>query len=138
MGFVTPAEVVAGYLAAFDGADPDAIAGWVSDDFVNEHTAALGGGCVGRDAYRSRLPGFLAMFAQLHYDVDEIVADGDRAVAAYTMHAEFRGSPTTVRGVMRFVVHGDEIAHRTDYWDSLQFLLQVDPEVRTQLAHWLP
>ena len=133
-----PADVAAGYLAAFDAADPDGIAAWVTDDFVNEHTAALGGGCVGRDAYRGRLPGFLAMFSQLRFDVEEIVADGDRAVAAYTMHADFRGSPTTVRGVMRFVVRGDQIAHRVDYWDSLQFLLQVDPEVRTQLADWLP
>jgi ketosteroid isomerase-like protein len=137
VGFVTPAEVAAGYLAAFESADPDAIAGWVTEDFVNEHTAALGTGCVGRDAYRSRLPGFLATFSGLRYTVDEIVVEGQRAVAAYTMRAEFQGTPTHMRGVMRFVVRGDQIAQRIDYWDSLQFLLQVDPEIRTTLSAWL-
>jgi ketosteroid isomerase-like protein len=138
---VTPdqqaATIAAGYLAAFASGQPEQIAGWVSDDFVNEHTAALGGGCVGREAYLQRLPGFLATFAGLRYDVDEVVADGDRAVAAYTMHAEFQRTPISVRGVMRFAVRDGLIAHRIDYWDSLQFLLQVDPEIRTKLAPWL-
>jgi ketosteroid isomerase-like protein len=134
---VTAGEVAAGYLAAFATADPDAIAGWVTDDFVNEHTAALGTGCVGREAYRERLAGFLSTFAGVHYDVDEIVSEGDRAVAAYTMRAEFDGMPVSVRGVQRFEVRDDSIAHRTDYWDSLQFLLQVDPTVADQLHRWL-
>jgi len=134
---VTPAEVAAGYLGAFAVGEPEAIATWVTDDFVNEHTAALGTGCVGRDAYRSRLPGFLATFADVRYDVEQIVADGNAVMAAYTMHATFQTTPTTVRGVMRFEVDGDQIAHRIDYWDSLQFLLQVDPDVRASLAKWL-
>jgi ketosteroid isomerase-like protein len=137
VGLVTPAEVAAGYLGAFAAGDPDTIAAWVTDDFVNEHTAALGGGCVGRDTYRGRLRGFLATFAELRYDVEQIVADGDAVMAAYTMHATFQTTPTEVRGVMRFEVRGDEIARRVDYWDSLQFLLQVDPDVRTSLGKWL-
>jgi ketosteroid isomerase-like protein len=134
---VTPARVAASYLESFATGDPEAVAALVTDDFINEHTAALGGGCVGREAYLQRLPGFLATFAGLRYDVDEVVADGDRAVAAYTMHAEFQGTPISVRGVMRFAVRDGLIAHRVDYWDSLQFLLQVDPEIRTKLAPWL-
>ena len=34
-------------------------------------------------------------------------------------------------------IRGDKIAHRIDYWDSLQFILQADPTVRSQLEHWL-
>ena len=97
----------------------------------------LGGGCVGREAYRQRLPGFLASFAGLRYEIDEIVAEADRAVAAYTMYADFQGTPTSVRGVMRFVVRDELVAHRVDYWDSLQFLLQVDPDIGTKLTPWL-
>jgi ketosteroid isomerase-like protein len=134
---VTTDEIVRGYLGSFASGDPDEVARRVTDDFVNEHTAALGGGCVGRDAYRERLPGFLSTFAGLRYDVEDVVAAGDRATAAYTMHAEFQGTPTTVRGVMRFVVEDDRIAHRVDYWDSLAFLLQVDPNVRSALGAWL-
>lgn len=134
---MTPAEVAAGYLAAFASADPDDIAGWVTDDFVNEHTAALGSGCTGRDEYRQRLPNFLRSFAGLTYEVDDLVADGDRVVAAYTMRAEFDGAPVVIKGVQRFRVRDDRIAHRVDYWDSLQFLLQVDPLVAEQLGRWL-
>ena len=135
---MTTAEVVAAYLAAFATGEPDQVAKWVTDDFVNEHTAALGGGCVGRDEYRKRLPGFLGSFADLVYDVEQIVADGSAAMAAYTMRAKWQGAdPIEIRGIQRFTVRDGHIAHRTDYWDSLQFLLQVDPEVRAQLSKWL-
>ena len=134
---MTAGEVAAGYLAAFATADADQIAGWVTDDFVNDHTAALGTGCIGREAYRERLPGFLATFAGLQYDVEEIVAEGPRATAAYTMRAEFQGTPVVVRGMQRFEVRDERIARRVDYWDSLQFLLQVDPTVADQLHRWL-
>ena len=48
------------YLASFAGGDPAAVVAHVTEDFVNEHTAALGSGCVGRDEYAARVPGFLA------------------------------------------------------------------------------
>ena len=36
----------------------------VTDDFVNEHTSALGSGCVGKAEYASRVPGFMAVDAR--------------------------------------------------------------------------
>ena len=132
------AEVVAAYLAAFATGEPDKVAQWVTDDFVNEHTAALGGGCTGRDEYRKRLPGFFGSFVGLVYDVEQIVAEGSAATAAYTMRAKWQGAdPIEIRGVQRFTVGDGLVAHRIDYWDSLQFLLQVDPTVRAQLSRWL-
>ena len=56
----TPSEVCRAYLAAFGIGNPDAVTSLVTDDFVNEHTAALGGGCVGKAEYVRRVPGFLA------------------------------------------------------------------------------
>ena len=117
--------VCIGYLEAFSTGEPDAVASFVTDDFVNEHTAALGGGCVGIDAYRERLPGFLASMPGLHYDIEDVVADGDRVVAAYTLRTTVNDRPIAVRGVMRFVVRDGHIAHRTDYWDSLVFQRQA-------------
>ena len=121
----SPAAICVGYLEAFSTGDPDAVAAFVTDDFVNEHTAALGSGCVGIDAYRERLPAFLASMPGLQYDIEDVVADGDRVCVAYTLRAAVNDRPIAVRGVMRFVVRGDRIAQRIDYWDSLVFQRQA-------------
>jgi limonene-1,2-epoxide hydrolase len=122
---VTPAERCTSYLAAFDTGDPAAIVSHVSEDFVNEHTAALGSGCTGRDEYASRVPGFLASMPGLRYDIEDVLADGDRVVVAYTLHAHVNDHDVAVRGVMRFRVEDNLIAHRIDYWDSLVFQQQA-------------
>jgi ketosteroid isomerase-like protein len=129
-------EIVRRYLAAFATGDPDTVAACVAPGFVNEHTAALGSGCVGRVAYRERLPGFLAGMANLVYEVEDVVAEGSRAVATYTMRADWEGRvPIEVRGAQRLVVDADGlIAHRTDYWDSAVFLVQADPAAAEALA----
>lgn len=121
----SPIAVCVGYLEAFVSGDPDAVAAFVTDDFVNEHTAALGSGCVGIDEYRQRLPGFLASMPGLHYVIEDVMADHDRVIAAYTLHTTANDRPIAVRGVMRFVVRDGRIAHRIDYWDSLVFQRQA-------------
>jgi len=125
---VSPSEVCAAYLAAFATGDPDQVARWVTDDFVNEHTAVLGSGCTGKDEYARRLPGFLAAMPQLRYDVEDVVADGSRVVAAYTLHAHVNRRDVAIRGVMRFWVDGERIARRVDYWDSKMYLQQAGLE----------
>jgi ketosteroid isomerase-like protein len=121
----SPAKVCLAYLEAFSTGDPDSVAAFVTDDFINEHTAALGGGCVGIAEYRRRLPGFLASMPGLRYEIEDVVADGDRVCAAYTLRTTVNERPIAVRGVMRFVVRAGRIAHRTDYWDSLVFQRQA-------------
>ncbi len=121
------AQVARSYFAAFDGRDPDAIAAHVTDDFVNDHTAALGSGCVGREEYRSRLPGFLDSMPGLHYEIDSVVADRDAVAVFYTMTGRFQGkAPFSVRGAQLLRIRDGLVAARTDYWDSAGFLLQVD------------
>ena len=121
----SPTAVCLGYLESFSTRRPDAVASFVTDDFVNEHTAALGSGCVGIDEYRRRLPGFLESMPGLSYEVEDVIADGDRVFAAYTLRTVANDRPIAVRGVMRFVVRDGRIAHRTDYWDSLVFQRQA-------------
>ena len=122
---MTPAEVCLGYLAAFATGDADQVVGFVSDGFVNEHTAALGSGCEGKDVYAGRVPGFLASMPGLRYEVEDLVADGDKVVVAYTLHAHVNERDVAVRGVMRFEVRSGLIDRRVDYWDSLVFQRQA-------------
>lgn len=121
----TPVQACRSYLDSFATGDVDRIAAHVTDDFVNEHTAALGTGCIGVDEYRRRLPGFLASMPGLRYEVEDVVADGERVVVQYTLHADVDARHVAVRGAMRFDVRGASIARRVDYWDSLVFLRQA-------------
>lgn len=123
-------DVVTGYLAAFSSGDADAVASFVSDDFVNEHLAELGSGCVGAEEYRRRLEGFLRDFAGAAYDLIEIVtaptpAGGSTVVVRYRFRATWEGTPIDVPGMMWFTVIGGRITKRTDLWDSLTFLRQT-------------
>ena len=122
---MSTSTVARSYIESFASADPDAVAALVTFDFINEHTAALSSGCEGKAEYRRRLPGFLASFAGLRYEIEDLVAEGDRAAAAYTMRATYDGHAIVVRGVMRIVVRDGLVAHRTDYYDALGFLQQI-------------
>ncbi len=118
------------YLAALNGGDPDAVADRVTEDFVNEHTSARGRSLTGRAAYRERLPGFLAAFAGLRYEVEELLADGDRAAVAYRMTARMQRDgapavPVDVRGVFRFRVRDGLVTARADYWDGEVVAAQI-------------
>jgi steroid delta-isomerase-like uncharacterized protein len=121
----TSRDVALAYVTAFATGDPDQIAAHVADDFWNEHTSALGRSSRGRDEYRQRLPGFLADFAGLRYDVEDVVAEDDRVVVAYTMRARWQEHDIALRGVFRLWVEDGLVTHRADYWDSADFLRQT-------------
>jgi steroid delta-isomerase-like uncharacterized protein len=113
------------YLAALSDADVDGAVALVTEDFANEHTSALGSGLTGRAAYAERLPGFLAQFGDLHYEVVDSIAEGDRVAVRYRMTATVDGHDIDLPGVMLFDVRDGLVARRTDVWDSLSFLRQT-------------
>ena len=121
----TAADVARSYVESFASGDPDLIADHVAAGFVNEHASALGSGCHGREEYRRRLPGFLAAFEALRYDVEQVIGDGPVVAVAYRMTARSDGHPVDLRGVMVIEVRAGEIVRRADYWDSLTFLRQT-------------
>ncbi len=118
-------SVVEQYLTAVSNADVDGVVRLVTDDFHNEHTSTLGSSSIGRDTYRERLPGFLAQFAALHYEIIDIITQDDRVAARYRLTANFDGHPLDIPGVMLFQIRDGLIARRTDVWDSLTFLRQT-------------
>lgn len=130
-----PETVVRSYFDSFSSRDPDVIAAHVSDDFTNEHTAALGRGCQGREAYRGRLPGFLADMVDLRYEIETLVAGSADVMVSYRMTARWRGdAPIDIRGAQHLVVSDGLVSRRVDYWDSAAFLVQADPAAAAALA----
>lgn len=132
----SPLDVAREYLSSFSSGDPATIAALVADDFVNEHTAGLGAGCVGRAAYQERLGGFLSDMQGLTYEVEHLIADTEsgEVAAFYVMSARWQGTaPFRIRGVQRLRIRDGRISHRTDYWDSAVFLAQVDDNARSAL-----
>ena len=130
MGTVTAPEeatrrAVVRYLAALNRHDPDEIAACVTPDFFNEHTSSAGTSVRGRDAYRARLRSFLDEFTGLGYEIEDMIVEGDRAAVPYRMSFIYGGAPVRLRGVFRFRVAGELIAHRVDYWDGADFERQV-------------
>ncbi|HLQ13512.1 MAG TPA: nuclear transport factor 2 family protein [Steroidobacteraceae bacterium] len=127
------ATTVRGYIGALNRGNPDDIVSYVSDEFVNEHTSALGETVTGRGAYRTRLEDFLGQFRELHYEIEQTIAEGAQVAVAYRMSARYRdvGSgfaldcPIQIRGMFRFRVEHGRIVHRVDYWDSAEFQRQV-------------
>ena len=125
---VTPVDagsIARAYLDALSSGDPDRVSGLVTEDFVNEHTAALGSGCVGRDEYRRRLPGFFESFAELRYDVEQLLVDGCAAAVGYRMTATCADGPIDIRGAMLIETRDGLVARRVDYWDALTYLRQT-------------
>ena len=132
---VAASRIARSYLESFATGSAEAIAAHVSPDFVNEHTSALGAGCVGRDVYCQRLVGFLADMVDLRYEIEHLIVQAPEVAAFYTMTARWQDEhPISVRGVQRLVVADGLITHRTDYWDSAVFLTQSSEEARSALT----
>lgn len=116
------ADLVRGYVAALNAGDIDAVLAHVTADFVSEHTSAIGDSFTGRDEYRARLPRFFALLPERHYAIEDLVIDGDRVAVPYTL----RASAVVLRGIFLFTCRDGLIARRVDYWDSAEFLRQLD------------
>jgi len=119
------AAIARSYLESFATGDPEVIAAHVAPGFVNDHASALGSRSVGRDEYLGRLPGFLASFPGLNYEIKSVIADDDAVAIEYRLIATSDGHPIDIRGVMVITVRDALITKRTDYWDALTFLRQT-------------
>lgn len=116
-----PLERCTAYLEAFASGNPDNISQHVADNFVNEHTSALGSSCSGKDEYRKRLPEFISSMPGLRYQIENIVGDERHVWAAYTLSTRLNEREIAIRGAMHFEVSNDLIVRRVDYWDSQVF-----------------
>lgn len=109
---MSPRQLVQSWVAAFNRADPDALAAFYAEDAVNHQVAESP--VRGREAIREMFAsGFAA--AKMVCIVENIFEDGDWAIL------EWR-DPLGLRGCGFFHVVEGKIAVQRGYWDKLSFL----------------
>lgn len=104
-----------------NGHDPDAVDGFVAEDYVN-HNAFVEDG---REANRAFWAQWFAAFPDTEVSLDDVLVDGDRVAGRFTYRATFQGPfmglPPTGRPV---VMHSIDIWRVVDgmaveHWDEL-------------------
>ena len=109
---MSPRELVAVWVDAFNGQDVDALAAMYTDDAVNHQVAESP--VHGRDSIRSMFINAFAS-AKMVCIVENIFEDGSWAIL------EWR-DPLGLRGCGFFRFEGELIALQRGYWDKLTFL----------------
>ena len=109
-----PRQVVEKFVAAFNAADPDALAELYSEDAVNYQVAEEP--VQGREAIRQM---FVRGFAQADMTcmVENLFEDGEWAILEWK-------DPLGLRGCGFFKIKNSEIVFQRGYWDKLSFLRQ--------------
>ena len=115
------ATVAHAFADLMNGHDPDAVDGFVADDYIN-HNAFVDDG---REANRAFWRLWFAAFPDTEVSLDDVLVDGDRVAGRFTYEATFQGSfmgmPPTGR---RVVMHSIDIWRVVDgmaveHWDQL-------------------
>ena len=125
-------QIVRRYQEAGNANNLDAWDALVAPDLVS-HNAAPGlppGLEGGKMAHRATL----AAFPDVHYHVEDVIAEGDRVVQRFTLHCthkgEFMGLPPTGReitltGISIFRLQGGKIVEHWAVQDGLALMIQL-------------
>jgi steroid delta-isomerase-like uncharacterized protein len=88
----------------------------------------------GREAFRAQWKKWHAAFPDLHFEVEDVIAEGDKVVTRWvltgTHKGEFQGIPATgksirVTGMSLDRLSGGQIAEGFDGWDNLGLRQQL-------------
>jgi len=111
---MTPKQVIAAWVEAFNAADADRVAAFYAEDAVNHQVAERP--VEGREAIRML---FAAEFARAEMVciVENLFEDGQWAMLEWK-------DPLGLRGCGFFRVVDGKIAFQRGYWDKLSFLRQ--------------
>jgi steroid delta-isomerase-like uncharacterized protein len=121
----------------FNNHNPDAADQMIADDLRSEATGAQG--MLNKEQNRMYNHRFFDAFPDIHFDVQDIVAQGDRVAATWMVtgtHKSPLALPTgdslpatnrniSVPGCTVLEFRGNKISHQKIYWDQLTFLMQL-------------
>lgn len=102
---------------AFNRHDADALAAFLTDDTVFEDTSPAPDGrrIDGKAAVVDFWRGWFARNADAHFDAEETIVSGNRAVVLWVYHKMRNGQPWHIRGVDIFTVRNGKVAAKLAY-----------------------
>ncbi len=129
-----PREVILRYYdLVWDKRQPEAIEGLFAPEYLNH--AGARGVLAGPAGIRRNYDSLIAAFPDVRFVLDDVLVDGEKVVARYTMlgthQGEFQGKPATQRavtvpGIGIYRVSGGLIRESWVLRDSLVLLRQLD------------
>jgi ketosteroid isomerase-like protein len=102
---------------AFNRHDADALAAFLTDDTVFEDTSPAPDGrrIDGKAAVVDFWRGWFARNADAHFDAEETIVSGNRAVVLWVYRKMRNGQPWHIRGVDIFTVRNGKVAAKLAY-----------------------
>lgn len=108
---------ITGFNEAFNRHDADALAALLTDDTVFEDTSPAPDGR--RIEGKSNVMGFwrtwLARNSDAHFDAEEVIISGNRAIVLWVYRKMRNGQPWHLRGVDIFTVRDGKVASKLAY-----------------------
>jgi len=102
---------------AFNRHDADALAAFLTEDTVFEDTSPAPDGrrIEGKAAVTDYWRGWFARNSDAHFDAEEIIVSGNRAVVLWVYRKVRNGQPWHIRGVDIFTVRDGKVAAKLAY-----------------------
>ncbi len=139
-------QIVRRVFEYFNSHNPDAADQYLTDDVRVEASGAQG--VLNKDQNRTYNRQFFDAFPDLHFDVKDIVAQGDRVATSWVVRGTHTAPLTmpngdslpptnrkiTVPGSTFIEFHGNKVTRQQIYWDQVTFLTQLGVITEQDLA----
>jgi predicted ester cyclase len=128
-----PETVAHAFADLMNGHDPDAVDGFIAEEYVNHNEFVEDG----REANRAFWAQWFAAFPDTAVSLDDVLVDGDRVAGRFTYRATFQGPfmglPPTGRAVEMHSIDiwrvvGDMAVEHWDQLDGQAFFAQLADE----------
>ena len=127
-----PRAVIRRWVEAWNAQDLDAAEELLAPEFVR-HDANLPD-VLGPQAERQLIAGNLAAFPNLHFEIEQLIAEGDLVAARYRVQGTHQGDflgipgtgrPVTIQAVESYRLAGGKLAEQWVVMDALGLLQQL-------------
>src|SRR6476660_362316 len=110
-------QIIERFNEAFNAHDADALAPLLTDDTIFEDTSPAPDGrrIAGKAAVVAFWRAWFAQNVDAHFDAEDIIVTGDRAVVRWVYRKQRNGQPWHLRGVDVFRVRDGKVAEKLAY-----------------------